>query len=45
MAPIQKSGLAYPNKFGLILVRALEDVMGRNGLNAILNLAELEPLY
>jgi len=41
MAPIQKSGLAYPNKFGLILVRALEEVMGRNGLNAILNLGGL----
>jgi hypothetical protein len=41
MAPIQKSGLAYPNKFGVILVRALEEVMGRNGLNAILNLAGL----
>lgn len=41
MAAIQKSGLAYPNKFGVILLRALEDVMGRNGLNAILNLAGL----
>ena len=41
MAPIEKSGLAYPNKFGLILVRALEEVMGRNGLNAILNLGGL----
>ena len=41
MSPIQKSGLAYPNKFGVILVRALEEVMGRNGLNAILNLAGL----
>lgn len=41
MSPIQKSGLAYPNKFGVILLHALEDVMGRNGLNAILNLASL----
>jgi hypothetical protein len=41
MAPIQKSGLAYPNKFGAIMIRALEEVMGRNGLNAILNLAGL----
>ena len=41
MTQIQKSGLAYPNKFGVILVRALEEVMGRNGLNAILNLAGL----
>ena len=41
MSPIQKSGFAYPNKFGLIMIRALEEVMGRNGLNAILNLAGL----
>jgi len=41
MSPVQKSGLAYPNKFGLIMIEALEEVMGRNGLNAILNLAEL----
>ncbi len=41
MSPIQKSGLAYPNKFGVIMLRALEEVMGRNGLNAILNLAGL----
>ncbi len=41
MSPLEKSGLYYPNKFGLIAIRALEDVMGRNGLNAILNLAGL----
>ncbi|HIE26321.1 TPA: 4-vinyl reductase [Candidatus Poribacteria bacterium] len=41
MSPLEKSGLYYPNKFGLIAIRALEDVMGRNGLNAILNLADL----
>jgi len=41
MAPIQKSGLYYPNKFGLITIKSLEDVMGKNGLNAILNLAGL----
>jgi predicted hydrocarbon binding protein len=35
----QKSGLYYPNKFGLIIIKSLEEVMGRNGLNAILNLA------
>ena len=44
MSPLEKSGLYYPNKFGLIAIRALEDVMGRNGLNAILNLAGL-PQY
>jgi predicted hydrocarbon binding protein len=41
MSPIQKSGLYYPNKFGLIMIKALEEVMGKNGLNAILNLAGL----
>ncbi|RME90222.1 MAG: 4-vinyl reductase [Anaerolineae bacterium] len=41
MSLVEKSGLYYPNKFGLIIVKALEDVMGRNGLNAILNLAGL----
>jgi predicted hydrocarbon binding protein len=39
MAIPPKSGLFYPNKFGLIMIKSLEDVMGRNGLNAILNLA------
>ncbi|MBT3313768.1 MAG: 4-vinyl reductase [Anaerolineae bacterium] len=42
MSPIEDSGLYYPNKFGLITIQALEDVMGRNGLNAILNLAGLK---
>src|SRR5574340_877446 len=39
MALPPKSNLYYPNKFGLIIIKSLEDVMGRNGLNAILNLA------
>lgn len=39
-----KSGFYYPNKFALIIVEALEDVMGKNGLNAILNLANLGDL-
>ncbi|MCJ7702038.1 MAG: 4-vinyl reductase [Anaerolineales bacterium] len=39
-----KSGFYYPNKFGLIMLDALEDVMGKNGLNAILNLASLSQL-
>ncbi len=38
MTPLQKSGLYYPNKFGLIIIKSLEEVMGKNGLNAILNL-------
>jgi predicted hydrocarbon binding protein len=41
MSPIAKAGLYYPSKFGLITLKALEDVMGKNGLNAILNLAGL----
>ena len=42
MAALQKSGLYYPNKFGLITIKSLEDVMGKNGLNAILNLAGVQ---
>ena len=41
MSPVEKSGLYYPNKFGLITIKSLEEVMGKNGLNAILNLAGL----
>jgi hypothetical protein len=41
MSPVQKAGLYYPNKFGLITIKSLEEVMGKNGLNAILNLAGL----
>lgn len=44
MEQIQPSGLYYPNKFGLIIIKALEDVMGKNGVNAILNLAGLSEL-
>jgi predicted hydrocarbon binding protein len=31
----------YPNKMGRIILLALEEVLGRNGLNAVLNLAQL----
>jgi predicted hydrocarbon binding protein len=41
MDPIPKSGLYYANKFARIALDALEDVMVKNGLNAILNLAHL----
>lgn len=34
----------YPNKMGRMLLLALEDVMGRNGVNAVLNLAGLRHL-
>lgn len=41
MDPIPKSGLYYPNKIARLAMTAIEDVMGKNGLNAILNLAGL----
>ena len=41
---IPKSNLFYPNRFALITLEALEEVMGKNGLNAILNLAQLTHL-
>jgi predicted hydrocarbon binding protein len=44
MEPIPKSGFYYANKFVLITIKSLEEVMGRNGLNAILNLAHLPQL-
>ena len=34
----------YPNKMGRIILLAMEEVMGRNGVNAILNLAQLKSL-
>lgn len=34
----------WPNKMGRMLLLALEDVMGRNGVNAALNLAKLQHL-
>jgi predicted hydrocarbon binding protein len=44
MEPIPKSGLYYPNKIARIAIAALEEVMGRNGLNSILNMAGLAAL-
>lgn len=41
MEAIPKSGYYYPNKFALIMFKALEDVMGKNGLDSIINLAKL----
>ncbi len=40
--PPEKSGFNYPNKFALIILMAMEEIMGKNGLNAILHLAGLE---
>ncbi len=39
--PREKSGYYYPNRIALIVFEAMEDVMGTNGLNAVLNLAGL----
>jgi len=44
MEPIPKSGLYYPNKLARITILALEEVMGKNGINAILNVANLSHL-
>jgi len=42
--PPEKSGYYYPNKFARIFIEAMEEIMGTNGLNAILNLAQLGQL-
>ncbi|MGC9467326.1 MAG: 4-vinyl reductase [Anaerolineae bacterium] len=39
--PPEPSGYYYPNRFLLIVFDALEEIMGRNGLHAILNMAKL----
>jgi predicted hydrocarbon binding protein len=44
MEPIPKSEYNYANKIARISIKALEDVMGKNGLSAILNLAHLPHL-
>jgi predicted hydrocarbon binding protein len=44
MEPIPKSEYNYANKIALISIYALEEVMGKNGMNAILNLAHLPHL-
>lgn len=42
MTTIPKSGFYYPNKAGHIFLNALEDVMGKNGVSAVLNYSGLE---
>ena len=44
MEKIEKSGLFYPNKIANMYLDAMEEVMGRNGLVAILRVAGLEQL-
>jgi predicted hydrocarbon binding protein len=41
MAITTKRGLYYPNRFALAMFNALIEVMGKNGLDAILNYARL----
>lgn len=41
---IEMSGLFYPNKVARIYLLAMEEIMGKNGLNAILNMAKLSSL-
>lgn len=40
----EKSGLYYPNKIGRIYLMAMEEVMGTNGIKAVLNLAKIPEL-
>lgn len=40
----KKSGLYYPNKIGRIYLMAMEEVMGLNGIKAVLNLAKIPEL-
>lgn len=40
----EPSGLYYPNLMVRIYLQALEEVMGKNGINALLNLAKLPHL-
>jgi predicted hydrocarbon binding protein len=44
MQQIPKSGFYNTNKFARIALQAYEEIMGKNGLNAILNLAGLSNL-
>lgn len=44
MDPIPKSEYNYANKIARITIQALEEVMGKNGLKAIFNLAHLPHL-
>jgi predicted hydrocarbon binding protein len=44
MEQVEKSGYYYANKFALIMLEALADIMGENGLKAVLNLAHLPHL-
>ncbi len=40
MDTIPPSGFYYPNKIARIFLLAMEEIMGKNGLNAVLNMAK-----
>ena len=42
MLAIPKSGYYLPNRFGLIFLQAMEDVLGANGVKATLHIANLD---
>jgi hypothetical protein len=42
--PRKPSGFYYPNRFARIFLDAMEEVMGKNGINAVLHLAQLDHL-
>jgi hypothetical protein len=44
MEQIPKSGFYYANRFTRIALQAYEEVMGKNSLNVVLNLAGLNNL-
>lgn len=44
MSEMESQGFYYPNKMGRIVLQAMEEVIGRNGVNAALDLAHLPHL-
>ena len=44
MDPIHNSGYFYPNRMTRIFLQDMEEIMGKNGLNAVLNMAKLSYL-
>jgi hypothetical protein len=40
----EPSGYFYPNRIARIYLQAMEEIMGKNGLNAVLNMAKLSNL-
>jgi hypothetical protein len=39
---LEPSGLYYPNRFARLFFLAMEDVMGKHGLNSVLSIANLD---